>query len=136
MTVYIQDSSNGRVFSADNPQYWLESDKFIRLTYTKGKEIYRKQCADTLRAMDITTIYTVLRKVSSSGMQRQISLYTIQEGKPCNITYLAAQVLGWRMKGDHLVLNGCGMDMGFHAVYSLSSSLHNGEGYKIRHEWM
>jgi hypothetical protein len=112
------------------------------------------------------TIYTVLRHVSSSGMSRNIDLYqlTIEEGKIRKywLTGLAARALGMRLaKNDHgIVVSGCGMDMGFHVVYSLSHVLfpkgfvpdragwtigRNGEpadkidpdgGYALSHEWL
>ena len=73
-----------------------------------------------------TTVYTVLRKVSSSGMSRQIDCYVIQDGRPRWITGLVAKACGIpRADQGHgpLRVGGCGMDMGFHVVYSLASVL-------------
>lgn len=72
------------------------------------------------------TVHTVLRHVSRSGMQREIDLYKIENNEPRWLTGYACNALGWRRKGDHMVLRGCGMDMGFHAVYSLSRVLFSG----------
>ncbi len=76
------------------------------------------------------TVYTVLRHVSRSGMSRNISLIRMDETGPWDITYAAAQIMGRRMakNTEGMVCGGCGMDMGFDAVYSLARSLWP-EGY-------
>ena len=72
-----------------------------------------------------STVYTILRHVSRSGMQREISLVVMRNGEPRNITYLAARVLDYRIgKRDGLVVGGCGMDMGFHIVHNLGYALY------------
>ena len=96
-------------------------------------------------------IYTVLRHRAASGMTRFLDLYYIAEDKtPRRITWQAAKALGWTYdnKRDALRVGGCGMDMGFHTVYTLSSILFRdaetfrdpvtGEdaGYSLRHEWL
>jgi hypothetical protein len=87
------------------------------------------------------TIYTILRKVSSSGMSRQISLKVIKEGVLYDITYSTAILLDLPLvEGFNRAIrvNGCGMDMGFDLVYGISSRLFAGQeraGYTIRHEW-
>jgi hypothetical protein len=98
--------------------------------------------------MDTNTVYTILRGVSSSGMIRYISLVVAgidNTGKPAlyDITYHASKVLGDKLteKNGHRVIkvNGAGMDMGFHLVYSLSSVLYAGQeraGYKLSHRWL
>jgi hypothetical protein len=76
-----------------------------------------------------TTVYTVLRHVSSSGMTRGIDLYIIRKGELVWITAYAGQAIGspqsmkdWR-ENRGLRVGGCGMDMGFHLVYSLGYAL-------------
>lgn len=73
------------------------------------------------------TVYTVLRSVSSSGMSRTISLKVARNGKILDLTYFASVVLGWPLVEKNgsraLRVGGCGMDMGFHTVYSLASAL-------------
>lgn len=74
------------------------------------------------------TVHTVLRHVSRSGMQREISLLhtSCENGEPVtrDLTYNASRALGERIgKRDGIVMGGCGMDMGFALVYSLSSEL-------------
>ena len=98
--------------------------------------------------MDTNTVYTILRGVSSSGITRYISLVVAgidNTGKPAlyDITYHASKVLGDKLteKNGHRVIkvNGAGMDMGFHLVYSLSSVLYAGQeraGYKLSHRWL
>lgn len=83
------------------------------------------------------TLYTIIRKVSSSGMSRQISVKVIKEGRLYDISFSMAKVLDYPLvQGAHnaLRVNGCGMDMGFHIVSSLSRVLY-GDDYKIRQEW-
>ena len=88
------------------------------------------------------TVYTVLRSVSSSGMSRKISLKVAKEGKILDLTYYASIVLDWplvEVNGSRaLRVGGCGMDMGFHTVYELSSTLFQGQnraGYVLNHNW-
>lgn len=119
-----------------------------------------------------STVYTVLRHVSRSGMQRRISCYTLHDyGKGTEIVWLDGLIhracgiriyRGWQ---DALVVNGCGMDMGFHIVYELGYTLwgkewpctgqgcpsnvhnngdldytpgrlHGDGGYALRHRWI
>jgi predicted HAD superfamily phosphohydrolase len=89
--------------------------------------------------------YTVTRKVSTSGMTRWISVKMIDsDGDLRDISYYVGAVLGWSITdvmGHRTVrVDGCGMDMGFHLVYSLSYALYRDTdkeraGYVIRHEW-
>ena len=81
------------------------------------------QLRETLKPGD--TVYTVLRSVSRSGMNRKIDLYKIEDGEPHWLTYLVAKATGitFDNKRDALSVGGCGMDMGFHVVYSLSAAL-------------
>jgi hypothetical protein len=89
------------------------------------------------------TVYTILRRVSSSGMTRHISLKIAQGGEIYDITYNAALALGDKLHDvngfNTIKVNGAGMDMGFHLVYNLSSVLFHGQdraGYKIAQRWM
>lgn len=86
-----------------------------------------------------TTVYTVLDHVSSSGMSRAIRVvipYTLEDGTIDHVhpNWAVGEVLGlrhWKRHGreqDALVVSGCGMDMGFHLVNSLSYALY-GSGY-------
>lgn len=69
---------------------------------------------------------TVLRHASRSGMQRQIDVYKIEGGEARYLTAWVADALDYRQaQGLHgpLKVNGCGMDMGYHVVYSLARTL-------------
>ena len=93
-------------------------------------------------------------------MYRAISLLVASRargdrGRMLCLDHLAAQLMGYRRDQKHdggLACGGCGMDLGFHLVYSLGESLwpkgtrtphgfRNGEpdtagGYALRHEWI
>lgn len=72
-----------------------------------------------------STVYTVLRHRSSSGMSRSIDLFVIRKGEPIQITYWAARLMGYRIDQDRggIRTSGCGMDMGFNLVYNLGRTL-------------
>jgi len=78
------------------------------------------------------TVYTKLNHVSKSGMMRVIEVLVIRDNKPRYITYQVADLLDYKMhnKIEGLKVQGCGMDMGFHVVYSLSYALYNKSGYE------
>lgn len=84
-------------------------------------------------------VYTVLRHRSRSGMSRTIQLigFDKKDGRQLQYGYNAAILLGWRYDrdADGVKVSGCGMDMGFHLVYELSSALY-GDGYAIKGEWI
>jgi len=117
------------------------------------------------------TVYTVLRHVSSSGMSRWIDMYTIVQfpektwNKKTDKAELTGHMEAPRLqflsgyagtlldyprdrKRDGLRVGGCGMDMGFHLVYTLSSVLFRdlkddpkdgnkrGGGYALCQEWL
>ncbi len=95
------------------------------------------------------TVYTVLRSVSSSGMSRTISLKVARGGQILDLTYFASIVLGWPLVEKNgsraLRVGGCGMDMGFHTVYTLARVLFRDDfklnadavdaGYSLKHQW-
>ena len=97
------------------------------------------------------TVYAILRHVSKSGMFRRISLYVIKDDQPLLLDSLASQVLGIKLrKEEGIPTTGCGMDMGFHLVYSLAHRLFDerdprniggppnprSAGYFLNHRWM
>lgn len=90
-----------------------------------------------------TTVYTVLRSVSASGMSRKIDLYVIRDNEPRRITWHVARLgiagMTYDDKAESARISGCGMDMGFHAVYSLASALYGHEdraAYSLTQRWM
>ena len=141
---YMQDSS-GFVFETENPQYHAEAK---RLSTKEGAALYVAQTKEELRqlAPQGSTVYCILRDVSRSGMSRRISFYVLRDNRPRCVDHLISvlAVGGARRhpSKDGLVVGGCGMDMGFHVVYSLARSLYRDEpgqrdaGYSLNHEWL
>lgn len=70
------------------------------------------------------TLYTILRHVSRSGMQREIDIISIKCAEVRHWSHVVARALG-RKIGPHygIKIGGAGMDMGFALVYELSSVL-------------
>ena len=118
------------------------------LSKAKIKQAERDDARERLLSYYIKegqTVYTSIKSVSSSGMSRTMSLYVVDGDKIQNITYYVAQALDWPLveKNGSRVLRvgGCGMDMGFHTVYTLARVLFSGSvegdaGYSLRHEWI
>jgi hypothetical protein len=121
---YFIRTPEGRIYTTDTPQHWKDS---VILKHKEGREAYRAQAKADLLAF-ITpgqTIHCILRHVAKSGMSRRISLFVIQNGEPRNITGTAAVAMDRTLNRDEfsIVVGGCGMDMGWHLVYSLSRCL-------------
>ena len=69
-------------------------------------------------------VYTQVHSVAKSGMSRTMSLHVVIDGRICGITYSTAVALGENTQKDGTIrVHGCGMDMGFHIVYTLSRRL-------------
>lgn len=74
-----------------------------------------------------TTLYTVLHHVARSGMTRRIGVRVIEDGQPRyldGLVHRAAPDFFRLSESGGIVMGGCGMDMGFHLVSSLSSILY------------
>lgn len=114
---------------------------------TKKEQADRREAAIAqLRALlpPGSTVTTVLRHISRSGMQRRITPcipVTAGDfaGEVRNLSGLVSDALGWRWHDDgSVIVGGCGMDMGYHLVYSLASGLYpdgfgcigDGSGYE------
>lgn len=111
------------------------------------------------------TVYTILRHVSKSGMQREVGVVIQRDGDFLHPNYAVSQAIGVRLgKRDGVIMNGCGTDMGFEVVYNLGRALwpegvpcagpncpsndhsngdrnhephvHNDGGYALRHRWL
>ena len=83
-----------------------------------------------------STVHTVIRHVSRSGMQRSISVLATDGAEIWDVSYLVARALDWRVDQTHggVKVNGAGMDMAFHTVYVLSQVLYGThEGYALKH---
>ncbi len=105
--------------------------------YTKQEtEDCKKQLLELVKPGD--TLYTILRHVSRSGMMRYISVITFQNGEPLHLDYCVAVVTGSGLAPGYdpgVKRTGCGMDMGFDIVYSLSYRLF-GDGYALKQRWL
>jgi len=66
------------------------------------------------------TIYTILRHRSASGMSRVVDLKKIEGSEVSSLAYNVAIALGWSYDRDRegLKVGGCGMDVGFEAIYN------------------
>ena len=85
-----------------------------------------------------STAYTLVTKVAPSGMSRHIMVAGSRKtGRVQNMSWYIAKFLDWKYRDNtrSVFVGGCGMDMGFHLVYTLSSKLY-GDGYAINHEWL
>ena len=130
-----------------------------------AKQQAQEEARATLRELlpPGSTIYTVLRHTSRSGMSRNIDCYVMQNGEPRWISRLVAKATGqhFNERAESITIGGCGMDMGFAIVYDLSYCLypkghdcigencpsndhsnrvetthHTDGGYALRHRWM
>ena len=82
------------------------------------------------------TVHLVLRHVSRSGMYRAISLLHMEDGYPRRLDGYASDLLeGYDKKHEACRASGCGMDMGFHLVYTLGHVLF-GDGYALEYQWI
>jgi len=76
-------------------------------------------------------------------MNRSISFYTIRKNQPLKLDYHIARILDYKHDKNNggLKINGCGMDMGFHVVYSLSNVIFKKnkkreQGYNLKQQWL
>lgn len=115
---YMQDDQS--VFMTANPEY---HPKATKLPQARGKELCHQQSIEKVKALleGVDTVYGIVRHVSASGMSRDIDLYIIKDNRPIYLTGHAATILGYPMaKSRGMKVGGCGMDMVFHCVDSLS----------------
>lgn len=98
---------------------------------TKAQKAERDEAINTLREWikPGDKIHTTVTQVARSGMQRCIRLFHtyVENGEAHihEISWLAARAMDYRINQKHggLIVGGCGMDMGFHLVYSLGRTL-------------
>ena len=83
------------------------------------------------------TVHLVIRRVSRSGMYRHISVHGIEDDNIRQYSHHVAKVLDWSYKFEtgSIGVRGCGMDMGFHLVYTLASILYD-DGYSLKHRYI
>lgn len=113
----------------------------------KAEQAQRELAIEALRELmkPGDTIYTILDHVSSSGMNRAIRVLVPRmiNGRISFLhpNYSTGEALGlrhWKRNGreqDALVVQGGGMDMGFHLVCNLSSVLYGNES-ALKQEWL
>ena len=84
-----------------------------------------------------STVHLIVRQVSRSGMYRHISVHGIKNNKVSYYSFHVAKVLEWTYKDktNSVGVGGCGMDMGFHLVYTLASVLYK-DGYALTHRYI
>lgn len=105
--------------------------------YEPNNSIYREEAVDRLRALfpHDSVAHTVIRHVTRSGMSRSISVLAVDsDGEIHDVSHDVARVLGWSLDRDNggVRVQGCGMDMAFHLVYSMSRVIHADTGYTRR----
>jgi hypothetical protein len=114
----------------------LIEDLRSEFTYDLGLT-YRKwnYDGDTQSWIDVPrpdqTIYTIIRHVSNSGMERVIDMFSIQkhtDGRlyTRNLSWIYCRIMEStysRRYGGGVKVGGCGMDMCAHLVGNLSSAL-------------
>lgn len=96
---------------------------------TKKEQSEQEEARATLREMfpPGSTVHTVLRHVSRSGMSRSISvLHSDDRGNISDVSWAVARATGNKFDRDRggVKVGGCGMGMGFAVVYDLSWSLY------------
>lgn len=114
----------------------ISKAEFTRLKIQQEKAWLHKHLASG------STVHTCLRACSVSGMTRRLSCHAVIDGEIRDITYSVSWVLDRKpcpeYRGNRaLIVKGCGMDMGFHVVNSLSYALGSiKEPYKLYHRWI
>lgn len=129
---YYRHVETGSVYEFDHAP--KPEGQWETMTDKEGRAAQHAGYLASLRALCPvgSTVYTVLRHRSASGMRRCISLFAIVDGAPQQLDYLIHKVTGAKIHRDHggLITDGCGMDMGFHRVYGLGRALYP-EGFGI-----
>ena len=116
------------------------------LTKKQEKEQDQQKAKDFLlkvfASQENPTVWTILKSVSTSGMSRDMKVITQYEGRVIDLTWYVSQASSVgqlrERNGQRVVrVGGCGMDMGFHLVYSLSIALYGLENaYNLKQEWL
>lgn len=94
---------------------------------TKAEKAEMEKAKEQLREMlpPGTKVLGCVKHVSRSGMMREISLYAVVDGELQWLSGLAARAMGERLgPREGIKVGGCGMDMVFHLIYSLSRTLY------------
>ena len=142
MSTYYQSPDKTEILRDYCPKGWN------KISQKAGKQHFKDSAVSYLKTLcDGRVFYTVLRSVSASGMSRTMSIFVAgNEGEILDITWYVANVLDYKMtdkKGYRsIIVGGCGMDMGFHVIYSLSRVLFadahdmKDAGYTLKQQWL
>lgn len=128
MKVYMKTPS-GEVFETSIPQNHPDSVNLGNSTkaYAARRDYVCEQLRDLLPPE--TTIHGVVRSIAKSGLSRRFSFFVVTNGSLRDITMLFGDATGRLVKDGEVSVSGCGMDMGFAAVYDLGRALYpNGFG--------
>lgn len=89
----------------------------------KERQEVVRELREILKPGDV--VHVKLEHVSRSGMTRVIMPLIIRDNEPRYLGWKVALALGWSYNRNHegVSVSGCGMDMGFHLVYSLGCVL-------------
>ena len=111
------------------------------------KAKYREYLLETVQPGDV--VWCVIRNVASSGMSRTISMFVFRPEPEMSqygtggigayqLHYNTSKLLGWRYSRAHegVLVQGCGMDMGFHLVDCLSRALGFVGPQALKHRWL
>lgn len=89
-----------------------------------------------------STVYTVLRHRSRSGMQRTIGVVSIKVAEDGAVmirhpNVATAEACGFRedRQRDGVKVNGCGMDMGWHVAHTIAEVCY-GDFRALKHQWI
>jgi hypothetical protein len=133
---------------------YLNHTDYLKLSKAKQKAHDKQNALEMLSDVKPNeVIYTTVKHVSASGMSRDIAVCRVIDGRIQDISYFVSKILDRPLaKNNGVKVAGCGMDMGFHLVYSLSYALfpkgtdaphgtRNGDpdsdgGYVLKHEWL
>lgn len=98
----------------------------VELEKRKAKTYLLDLFSEDIAAGKPPVVYTVLKHVSRSGMLRKIDAFYIKDNVPVTLNFYIEKLgLFKRHKNnDDIVVHGCGMDVGFEVVYTLSSVLY------------
>lgn len=88
-----------------------------------------------------STVPLVLRYTSRTGMSRAISVLHAGPDGIEDVSWMVARALNWKLDRNNggVKVNGVGMDMGFHLVYTLAQTLYGTEdkgGYALTSRWI
>lgn len=145
MTLTYVKAETGRIYEVEARATFIKGEI---LPAAQGKRLFQEQAQESLREIlkHGDTVYCVLRSVSSSGMSRNIDFYAIKNDQPIWLSGYICAAMDWKRGKDRgITIKGCGMDMGFHAVYCLASMLwpkgnpnrdDKDGGYLLKSAWM